>query len=129
MPNIETHCDISKLRTRETYKELHEWIDAPSKELGVNHRIERHSDNEIYREYIKERWGKRAVIEWLFHIAIDNLHTAYKASKDEYKERTFNFHSFFFSGSNDIIYECGLRKEGFTNLPGRGISTYELPKD
>jgi hypothetical protein len=53
----------------------------------VNHRIERHADLEIYREFIMKEFRDKAVIEWLFHIGIDNLQTAYKASHDVYADR------------------------------------------
>jgi len=125
MPNLETHCMISKCRTKNEYHDLHEWIDAPSKELKINHRIERHSDNEVYRKYIREKWGERGVIEWLFHIAVDSLHTAFKASFDEYGALTFNFHNFIFKNHDEIVYECGQNEFGFTELPGRGVSTTE----
>jgi hypothetical protein len=75
MLSITEHCAISKKRTGKDYKELHEWIYQPKDYLGVNHRIERHADSESYRTFITKEFGDRAVIEWLFHIAIDNLQT------------------------------------------------------
>ena len=87
MPDVDTHCKISKERTlgKNDFKELHEWIDEPQKFLGVNHRIERHSFHEAYRDYISKNFGgEKAVIEWLFHIALDNLETAHKLSVEEY---------------------------------------------
>jgi len=106
MPSVEAHCKISKHRTGNEYRDLHDWIDAPKKELGLNHRIERHSDNEIYRKYIRENWGEKGVIEWLFHIAIDSLDTAYKASYSVYKERTYNYYEIGLLGSDDILFSC-----------------------
>lgn len=85
MPNVNTHCKISKTRTKgNEFRELHEWMDEPQKFLGHNHRIERHSFHEGYKKYIEEEWGTRAVVEWLFHIALDNLETANKFAFDIY---------------------------------------------
>ena len=111
MPSVEEHCAISKKRTNKEFRELHEWTDAPKSELGVNHRIERHSDNEIYRKFIETRWGDKAVIEWLFHIAVDNLQTAYKASHDVYEDRTFNYYRFALSKSDEMFFDCGKHSE------------------
>jgi len=91
MPNVDIHCKISKARTQgDEFRELHEWIDAPQKDLGINHRIERHSLNDIYLKYIEKHWGKSGVIEWLFHIAIDNMETANMFAVDLYPSRCYN---------------------------------------
>ena len=91
MPNIRAHCAISKQRTGFNFEELHRWIDNPPEinNLGVDHRIERHAYTVADEQYIKTYWdqkkgpgwGEKAVIEWLFHVAIDNISTAYKLSK------------------------------------------------
>ena len=95
MPSLKVHCAISRERTGNTFKELHEWIDAPSKELGVNHRTERHSFNLKEKNYIESRWGEKAVVEWLFHIAIDNLETAFKEANKAYRSNNaYNFFKF-----------------------------------
>jgi len=86
MPDINTHCEISLKRTGKDYRKLHEWIDEPKKFLGVNHRIERHSFNEAYKEFIKKEFGERAIVEWLFHIVIDNLETANKYAIEVYNK-------------------------------------------
>jgi len=106
MPSVDVHCKISKKRTGKEYRELHEWIDQPREFLGKNHRLERHSDNEFYREYIKEKWGERAVIEWLFHIAVDNLHTAYRASDGVYEFKIYNYYQFALTHEDDIYFDC-----------------------
>ena len=111
MPNVEQHCEISKKRTKKEYRGLHEWIDAPKKELGKNHRIERHADNEFYRDFIKKKWGEKAVIEWLYHIAIDNLQTAFKTSHEIYGDKTYNYHRFALSKSDEIFFDCGKLSE------------------
>lgn len=80
MPDIKTHCEISLKRTGQDFKELHEWTDESQKFFQENHRIERHTFHDVYLDYIKKTWGDKAVIEWLFHIALDNLETANKFS-------------------------------------------------
>jgi len=86
MPDLDIHCKISKTRTGNEFKELHEWMDEPKAYLGYNHRIERHSFHEGYKEFIEKKWGSKAVVEWLFHIAIDNLETANKFAFDAYNK-------------------------------------------
>ena len=88
MPNLIAHCAISKQRTGFNFKELHQWIDNPPevKYLGSDHRMERHAytkdDMKTIKDYWNGRkgpgWGEKAIIEWLFHIAIDNISTGYK---------------------------------------------------
>ncbi len=83
---LEAHCAISKDRTGFDFKDLHQWIDEAQKKKGVNHRAKKHffntkDANEIKRYWNKERgtgWGEKAIQEWLFHIALDNLDTAFK---------------------------------------------------
>jgi len=103
MPSLKIHCAISKERTDFDFKELHQWIDKPQKELGYNHRTKRHSYNtkeekEIEDFWNKKRgngWGKKAVVEWLFHIAVDNLETAFIKAKNAYRgDNAFNFFKF-----------------------------------
>lgn len=84
MPSIDIHCKISKKRTENDFRDLHEWIDEPRKYLGPNHRIERHSFHEGYRNFIKSKWGDKGVVEWLFHIALDNMETANKFATECY---------------------------------------------
>lgn len=123
MPNLKTHCAISLKRTGFDFKELHQWIDAPLKELGYNHRTKRHSYNEKEEKFIEEYWnkkkgegwGKKAVVEWLFHIALDHLQTAFKKSYDAYGEKVFNYIAFGLSRTNfvhidhDAYTEYGLQ--------------------
>lgn len=86
MPDLETHCKISKIRTGEEFRELHVWMDEATKSLKHNHRLERHFFTQEYKDFIKEKWGGKAVVEWLFHIAIDNLETAHKFAVEEYNK-------------------------------------------
>jgi hypothetical protein len=111
MPSVKVHCAISQKRTGNDFAELHRWIDKPKAELGYDHRIERHTFNEKDKNYIKEYWdakgeglGEKAVIEWLFHIAIDNLDPAFKMSKKSfsYGDKTYNLMEFGLSESGYI---------------------------
>jgi hypothetical protein len=129
MPKLDQHCAISKKRTGFDFRELHMWMDAPKDKLGYNHRIRRHLYNEEEEKKIKDYWenkrgkgwGQRAVVEWLFHIALDHLSTAFKKSKSVYGERTFNYIAFGLSKTNyvhldhDAYSEYGL-EEYFKNL-------------
>ena len=125
MPNHKTHCAISKKRTGFDFSELHKWIDENQKEDGINHRRKRHYYNETDKKSIKEHWnkekdnrgkplGEKALVEWLFHIAIDNLETAYKFSskKFSYGVKTYNYIEICFHKSRDG--DIGLN---FKHLP------------
>lgn len=112
MPSLKIHCAISRERTGQDFKELHEWIDVPYKKLGVNHRTERHAYTIKDENAIKEYWnskgnglGEKAVVEWLFHIAIDNLETAFKRSKKAYRsDNIYNFFKFGLVPESKFIY-------------------------
>ena len=100
MPSNKIHCALSKKRTGFNFKELHQWIDKDEKKLGINHRLKRHAFNKeesnIIKKYWEKKkgkgWGEKAVVEWLFHIAIDNLETAFKISDKAYRKgNTYNF--------------------------------------
>lgn len=84
MPNLEVHKAISKKRTGDDHEELHKWMDEASVYLDYNHRIERHFYTDGYEKFIKEKWGPKAVVEWLFHIALDNMETAHKFATEAY---------------------------------------------
>jgi hypothetical protein len=114
MPSFRTHCAISLKRTGNGFAELHRWIDEPQSRLGSDHRIERHHYNESDKNYIKGYWdkkreglGEKAVIEWLFHIALDNLATAFKMSKQSfsYGDKAYNMMEFGFGTSGYIHCE------------------------
>lgn len=114
MPNHRAHCAISYQRTKFDFAELHQWIDNPplAKVLGPDHRIERHAytinDTKYIRDYWEKKkgvgWGDKAVIEWLFHIAIDNISTAFKMSQKHYGDYTYN------------LIEIGITSTGFINV-------------
>ena len=101
MPRLDVHCAISKKRTRFGFEELHAWIDEGAAALGVDHRKKRHYFNRKDQQRIKDYWdtkkgtgwGEKAVVEWLFHIALDNLQTAYKFSWNgsSYGANTYNY--------------------------------------
>jgi hypothetical protein len=64
----------------------------------------------------REDLGEKAVVEWLFHIALDNLSTAFKMSKQDfsYGDRTFN------------LMEFGLSKSGYIHCDFRRVDEREL---
>jgi len=100
VPSVRVHCAISKKRTGFGFKELHTWIDGDAEEAGVDHRKKRHYFNRKDQREIKDYWdakkgkgwGEKAIVEWLFHIALDNLETAYKLSlkAGSYGANTYN---------------------------------------
>jgi hypothetical protein len=103
-------------RTGNDFAELHRWIDEPTRRLGYDHRMERHNLNEDDKNTIKKYWGEKAVIEWLFHIAIDNLYTAFKMSSKSlsYGDKTYN------------LMEFGLSKSGFIHCDFNRVGDDEL---
>ena len=107
MPNKEIHEKISKIRTGDEYKELHKWVDEATESLGHNHRLERHFYTEEYKDFIKKKWGEKAVVEWLFHIALDNLETANKFAFDFYNK---NFDEMIFSFKDKNLSRCQFIK-------------------
>jgi len=124
MPSFRTHCAISKKRTGIDFAELHRWIDEPTRRLGYDHRIERHHFNEDDKNTIKRYWdaerkglGEKAVIEWLFHIALDNLATAFRMSNKSfsYGDKTYNLMRF------------GLSKSGYIHCDFQRVDERDLP--
>ena len=101
MPSVRIHCAIIEMRTGFGFEELHRWIDEGTKTMGVDHRKKRHYFNRKDQREIKDYWyakkgkgwGEKAIVEWLFHIALDNLETAYKFSLNEssYGANTYNY--------------------------------------
>jgi len=127
MPSLKTHCAISLKRTGNDFAELHGWIDEPTRRLGYEHRMERHHLNEADKNTIKGCWGEKAVIEWLFHIALDNLVTAFKMSKQRfsYGPKAYNLMRFGLSKSGFI--HCDFRRADERDL--QSISEYESEED
>ena len=127
MPDLEQHCTISKQRIGFGFEDLHRWIDEPAKTkgLGVDHRIERHAYTVKDDEYIKDYWelkkgpgwGEKAVIEWLFHIAIDNISTAFKKSRSYYGGQTYN------------LIKIGIETSGVIYIDFDRASDYQLRED
>jgi len=97
---VRKRCAINKKRTGFAFGELHEWIDMDAKGKGVDHRKERHYFNLKDQKTIKDYWdetkgkggGEKAIVEWLFHIALGNVETAYRPSLKEcsYGQNTYN---------------------------------------
>jgi len=134
MPSLRVHCAMSRERTGFDFKELHEWIDKPQKDLGMNHRTKRHSYNLEEEKTIKDFWndkeeglGEKAVVEWLFHIAVDNLETAFKRAKKAY--RTNNIYNFFKFGllpeSKFIFFDFDKKSEEELKKEFKEIYDYE----
>jgi hypothetical protein len=124
MPNHKTHCAISKQRTGYAFDELHHWIDSPSKKLGSDHRLERHAynkrDKETISNYWKRKkgkgWGNKAIVEWLFHIGLDNMSTAFKFSKSGYGKNAYNF------------LELGIQDSGYIHAAFDRLNKKDLEK-
>jgi hypothetical protein len=124
MPNFKAHCAISQQRTGFDFADLHKWMDNPpeAKIIGPSHSILRHAFTESDMNYIKDYWegkkgsgwGDKAVIEWLFHIAIDNIHTAFKLSKTHYGANTYN------------LLGIGLNSNGYVSVDFDRVSDHEL---
>ena len=124
MPNHQEHCMVSIQRTGFDFAELHQWIDhhPKAKNLGSDHRIERHAYTNKDRDTIKKYWdkkkgagwGDKAVIEWLFHIAIDNISTAFKLSKSHYRENTYN------------LIKIGIESSGVISFDFNRASDYQI---
>ena len=126
MPNFKAHCAISKQRTGYDFELLHRWVDNPpeAKFLGADHRIIRHAFTAEDMETIKKYWdltkghgwGDKAIIEWLFHIAIDNISTAFKLSRNCYGENTYN------------LITIGISTSGFINVKFDRATDFQLRK-
>ncbi len=115
MPSNKVHCEISEKRTKgNSYQELHKWMDEASGYIGQDHRLERHFYTEEYRKYIAEKWGDKAVVEWLFHIAIDNLETANKFAIEAYKQ---SFEEIGIKFNGKMISQCKFIKMTSTGKP------------
>ena len=67
MLSIEKHVEISKRRTNQSYREIHEWIDDPQ------HKEERHDITKIPDTFrmFKEKYGEQAAREYVQHLADD----------------------------------------------------------
>ncbi|MGB5983729.1 MAG: hypothetical protein WBG37_00375 [Desulfobacterales bacterium] len=67
MPSIEKHIEISKQRTDQDYREIHEWIDEPE------HKDERHDITKIPNTFqmFKDKYGEEAAREYVQHLADD----------------------------------------------------------
>jgi hypothetical protein len=104
MPNSKTHFAISKIRTGKTFESLHKWIDENKEDRGVNHRAKNHFYTDELKNFVSNNFGgPRAVSEWLFHIALDNLDTSV-INDWNYAEEDRNFFKFGF-GDKFIFYD------------------------
>src|SRR3989344_3212294 len=76
MPALKIHCQSSLVRTGKSYEDLHKWMDEGQEFLGIAHRKERHDNT--YIPYVKEKWEKEGVLEFLQHIIEDYQDTLSK---------------------------------------------------
>jgi len=119
MPSVRKHCEMSKQRTGHSFFKLHKWIDRYQDSLGVDHRQKRHAFTRFDESRIIDFWdfemdfelGDKAVVEWLFHNAIDNLETAFKKSKRCYGNKRYNYIKIGFSESGEIYLDCQRLRE------------------
>ena len=65
MPSHRVH---QKLYPFTPYPDVDEWMDEPSKWMGPNHRVLRHSLIELYLRYPND-WGR--IMYGMFHIMLD----------------------------------------------------------
>lgn len=67
MPSIEKHVEISKKRTGQAYREIHEWIDEPG------YKDARHDITQIPDTFqmFKDQHGEEAAREYVQHLADD----------------------------------------------------------
>jgi len=111
MPSNKIHCAISMKRTGKTFQELHYWIDGNGADKSVNHRNKRHGYTEELRRYVHNKFGgDKAVSEWLFHIALDNLDTSVT---NDWRNNVSdsNLHVFGFCKNGFIHYEEQIMDE------------------
>lgn len=71
MPSGAIHRLIDRLLFGEDGKDIHSWMDAPSKWLGPNHRKVRHDLTTLMALYFLN--GDRGVEHGLSHILVDDL--------------------------------------------------------
>lgn len=98
--------------------------------------MKRHHYNERDKNTIKEYWdskgegmGEKAIIEWLFHIALDNLSTAFKMSnqKFSYGDKAYNLMHFGLSRSGYI--HCIFERVDDDELNSMFEDGDEFPED
>lgn len=87
MPSVEEHEAISKKRTGYNFHDLHKWMDDPQKDLGMNHRRERHTLDDVYLNFVKEKWGDLGVVEYIHHIVVD-----YQDTEDKWMQKVLKEH-------------------------------------
>ena len=76
--------------------------------MGKSHRVERHMFLSEYRRYIEKKYGKRGVIEWLFHLALDSIESANKLASYVYRNPYAKISVEFHRGS---VKDCTFEKK------------------
>ncbi len=68
MPSISKHAEVSKERTGNSYRGLHEWMDPWVKDPSIAR--ERHDITNIEEniQFVRDKWGDEGVKEFLYHI-------------------------------------------------------------
>lgn len=71
MPPLDAHLKNIKHRTGKEYEELHHWIDDDKIKAPEIHDLGKIHENIAY---VRERWGKAAVQEFVLHVKEDLEH-------------------------------------------------------
>lgn len=79
MPPVKMHYDISRERTGDDYKDLHDWIDLQDK--PEKHDLGRLDEN---LKYVGKRFGIAGTYEFMRHLLSDVEHTIEKTRKSYY---------------------------------------------
>tara|TARA_B100000315_G_C14283778_1_gene454233 strand:- start:290 stop:634 length:345 start_codon:yes stop_codon:yes gene_type:complete len=105
MVSHKKHFALSMERTGKDYKELHQWIDTPSEEVGF-HRESKHDykDEEDVKHIKKEFGGEEAYMEFLYHLLDDfkDTNDTNQELKMMYRERFIHYQNAFEKSYLDI---------------------------
>jgi len=73
MPDREIHCEFTERRYGMTGEDIHQWIDAPARDLGVLHRQLRHEYDEwVPTKFVRKYGVHLAKAIMRSHIWLDN---------------------------------------------------------
>jgi hypothetical protein len=73
MPTRKIHCEFTVREYGVTGEDIHKWMDAPARNLGISHRRLRHSYDEwVPKKFVRkyELWLAKAIMR--SHIWLDN---------------------------------------------------------
>ena len=74
MPNLEYHIEFDKFLFGRSLSEVHKWIDEPVKELGFNHRKERHDYSSV--DILYKKFGCIGTKCAVSHLVLDAIFTS-----------------------------------------------------